>query len=171
MRNELLFAVMALAGLCWGGCARHSEKIVFLSETRTQLMAPAPVLTPSLSKAELAGVEQEVFSRLLAAHFADDGGYSAIFLQADEKQTASFMKQFPQHNPPIKPLWRSDIRPGFTPRDKDTGQMAMIFSVEAMDPENDSVTAIGRWYAGDAVKGFYSYKFKRTAAGWVIPPE
>lgn len=167
MKNIFYITMLTLMGFCHG-CANYSEKIVFASEQGAQLTSVTPVLPPSLSDAERAQVEAEVFRRLLAGHFGDDGDYSAIFLQADETLTARLMKEFPKHQPPIKQLWHSDIHPDSTPQDKDTGRAAMIFSVETTDPENDSVTAIGRWYAGDAVKGFYSYNFKRTDAGWEL---
>ena len=163
--------VPALAAFMLTGCVYDHERIVLLSEPTAGLhpVEPTPKLAPSLSMAELAQVEQQVFTRLLQGHFGDNGDYSAIFLQASERQTTDLMKRFPEHNPPLKQLWHSDIRPGFAPMDKDTGRPAMIFSVEEMDPENNQVTAIGRWYAGDAVKGFYTYTLTKTAGSWIIP--
>jgi len=171
MNHYFLSLSAALVGMTLAGCANNHERIDFLSEPKALRypVAPDPKISPSLSAAEEMQVEEQVFTRLLQGHFGEDGHYTAIFLQASESQTASLMKQFPNHNPPIKQLWHADSRPGFTPLDKDTGRPAMIFSVEEMDPENDRVIVIGRWYAGEAVKGFYNYTLIKTAEGWVIP--
>jgi hypothetical protein len=41
--------------------------------------------------------------------------------------------------------------------------------VDLDDPNDDgSVTAIGKWYAGGAVTGFYSYQLKKNGNEWVI---
>ena len=74
MKNIFYLAMFALSCLC-SGCANYSEKIVFLSEPGAQLTSSAPVLPPSLSDAERLQVETEVFRRLLAGHFGDDGDY------------------------------------------------------------------------------------------------
>ncbi|MGD0746052.1 MAG: hypothetical protein ABSA45_12940, partial [Verrucomicrobiota bacterium] len=75
---------------------------------------------------------------------------------------------FPNHIPPIKAGYRAELRPGRTPVDKDTGRPAMILSVDVLEPEGDTVAAIGRWHAGDAVTGFYTFKLRKNGAEWII---
>ena len=88
-------------------------------------------------------VELEIFGWLLQRHFGDDGACSAIFLQAEDAETAVLMKHYPAHVPPIKPLRYLELRPGKSPLDLDTGRPAMILTVEALDPEDETVEAIG----------------------------
>jgi hypothetical protein len=162
--------LFAAAAFC--GCARHYEKIEFLSEgPLTHIDSAAPPQKPSLTGAEVKQVEQQLFEHLLNGHFGDDGDYSAIFLQADEAQTDALMKEFPQHLPPVKPLWHANIRPGLSPQDKDTGKPAMIFSCEVGEPDGDTLTGVAHWYAGEAVKGFYPVTFKKTSTGWAASAE
>ena len=44
----------------------------------------------------------------------------------------------------------------------------MVFSVDALDPEDGTVEAIGRWFAGDAVTGFYTFQLKKSGEDWHI---
>jgi len=41
-------------------------------------------------------------------------------------------------------------------------------SVETLDPEDDTVQAVGKWYAGGAVSGFYTFKLRKTGGEWVV---
>jgi hypothetical protein len=53
--------------------------------------------------------------------------------------------------------------------DKDTGKPAMILSVEVAEPAaDDSVAAIGKWFAGGSVSGFYTIVLKKTGDDWAI---
>ena len=71
-------------------------------------------------------------------------------------------RQFPGHVPPIKPGCRADLRPNLTSRDKDSGRPAMILSVDTLEATNGVAEAIGRWYAGPAVSGFYTFELKKS---------
>jgi len=161
------------AGLL-AGCSTSKDEIQFGDEHPPEpTNAPAPVIAvppqpPRLEKAGLLKVEMAVYGYLLQRHFWDAGEYSAVFLQADEAEVAAIRRTFPDHVPPIKEAYRAELRPGRTPVDKDTGRPAMILSVDALEPEGDTVAAVGRWYAGDAVTGFYTFELKKSGADWVI---
>jgi hypothetical protein len=164
---------LLLGGALWigltTGCVNYSEKIVLTSEpARYQTPVPVTVAAPGLTRAEVTQVEREVFTQLLQRDFGDEADFSAIFLKADERETALLQKKFPHHHPPIKQLWHGDIRTGFSPMDKDTGRAALVLSAEATDPEDGIVTGIGRWNAGEAVKGFRTYKLQKTGGAWVV---
>ena len=158
------------AGLL-AGCSTSKEEIRFNDEHSpepTNAAATVPPQTPGLEKADLLKVETAVYGYLLQRHFWDAGEYSAIFLQADDAEVEAIRRAFPNHIPPIKEAYRAELRPGRTPVDKDTGGPAMILSVDALEPEGDTVEAIGRWYAGDAVTGFYTFELKKNGAEWMI---
>ncbi len=154
------------------GCSTSKEEIRFGDEhspERTNADATTAVpQTPRLEKADLRKVETAVYGYLLQRHFWDAGEYSAIFLQADDAEVEAMRRTFPNHIPPIKAGYRAELRPGRTPVDKDTGGPGMILSVDALEAEGDAVAAIGRWYAGDAVTGFYTLELKKSGAEWVI---
>lgn len=164
--------VISLFSLLLTGCAANSEKIVFsdehLQSQERSVAAVIPSAPKKLDTRDLIKVEIAIYSSLLQRHFWDDGEYSAIFLQGDDAEVATLIKKFPNHVPPIKPDYRAELRPGRTPLDKQTGRPAMILSVDALDPEGGTVQAIGRWYAGDAVTGFYSFDLKRNGDDWEI---
>jgi hypothetical protein len=80
----------------------------------------------------------------------------------------AIIKKFPKHVPPIKMSDRAELHPNRTPIDRDTGRPAMILSVEALDPAGDKVDAIGRWYAGGAVSGFYTFALRKSGGNWVV---
>ncbi|MBW8865315.1 MAG: hypothetical protein JF609_10425 [Verrucomicrobia bacterium] len=156
------------------GCRTDKEDIVFSDEaTAPHLETNTPAfLSPkdsSLAKADETQIELLVFRNLLTRHFWDDGDYTAIFLRADDSEVAALQKSFPDRKPPIKEGYRADLQPNQSPRDKDTGRPAMILSVDVGDPEPDgSVTAIGKWYAGGAVTGFYSFPLKKNGQNWEV---
>lgn len=166
------FGFWLLLSSLLAGCAANKEKIVFSDEhSQTQarsVAAAVPVPPKKLNKRDLLKVELAIYSYLLQRHFWDDGEYSAIFLQGDEAEVAELIKKFPNHIPPIKPDYRAELRPGRMPVDKETGKPAMVLSVDALDPEGDTVQAIGRWFAGDAVTGFYSFDLKKSDDDWEI---
>jgi hypothetical protein len=167
---QIIFSLL-LAWLAMG-CAGNKEKIVFSDEhsqaQERSVAAVIPAPPKKLEKQDLIKVEVAIYSYLLQRHFWDDGEYSAIFLQGDDAEVAALIKKFPNHVPPIKPDYRAELRPGRTPLDKETDKPAMILSVDALDPENDTVQAIGKWYAGDAVTGFYSFDLKKNGDDWEI---
>jgi len=162
----------ALLALLTAGCQSDKTEIVFsdsatLPKLHENPIAPAKVA--SLPKEDEAKIEIQVFSNLLTRHFWEDGDYTAIFLRADDAEVARLQKQFPERKPPIKESYRVDLQPNQSPRDKDTGKPAMILSVDLDEPAADgSVTAIGKWYAGGAVTGFYSYQLRKSGDDWVI---
>jgi len=89
-------------------------------------------------------------------------------LQGEDDEVDALIKRFPNHVPPIKTSDRAELVPNHTPIDKDTGRPAMIFSVDALDPADDTVEAVGKWYAGGAVSGFYTFSLKKSGDAWVI---
>jgi hypothetical protein len=170
-------ASLVVVILSLSGCSANKEAIQFSDEHMETLGARAEAPAPSPKKAEkqklnkqdLFKVEVAVYSYLLQRHFWDDGGYSGIFLQGEDDEVDVLIGKFPGHVPPIKPSYHADLQPNRTPIDKDTGKPAMILSVDAGDPNvDDSVDAIGRWYAGGAVTGFYSFILKKSGDDWTI---
>ena len=172
MAAKLQIVFSLLLSLLLAGCATNSEKIIFSDEHSQTQARPVAAAVPSppkkLDKRDLIKVELAIYSYLLQRHFWDNGEYSAIFLQGDDAEIAALIKKFPNHVPPIKPDYRAELRPGRTPLDTETGKPAMILSVDALDPEGDTVQAIGRWFAGDAVSGFYSFDLKKSGDDWEI---
>jgi hypothetical protein len=169
---KIRFVPALLFALAVAGCATDREKIVFLSDDKQPMhikndLPGAPQKKP-LEQQDRIKVDLEIFGWLLQRHFGDDGAYSAIFLQAEEAETAALMKLYPAHVPPIKPLQGVELRPGKSPLDRETGRPAMILSVDAFDPEDDTVEAIGKWFAGDAVTGFYTFTLRKSGDEWHI---
>ena len=161
----LLVAVLA-------GCASHSEKIVFSDEGAIHVDEPKPaadVPEKKLAHADELKIELAVFSYLLERHFWDLGEYSAVFMRADDKQVDFLMKKYPAQVPPIKPAYHAELPANQTPLDKDSGKVAMILSVDVDEPAaDDSVAALGKWFAGSAVSGFYTFSLKKTGDDWEI---
>ncbi|HEX4350515.1 MAG TPA: hypothetical protein VH251_09010 [Verrucomicrobiae bacterium] len=162
------FATLALAT----GCASHKDKIVFTDDADIRAaMASASTLPaqPRLEKADELKIEQLVFGYLLDRHFWDLADYSAVFLQADDSQVKAMIQKYPDHVPPIKYSYRVVAKPHKTPLDADTYKPAMILSVDVNEPNADeTVDAIGRWYAGDAVTGFRAFHLQKVDADWQI---
>jgi hypothetical protein len=44
----------------------------------------------------------------------------------------------------------------------------MILGVEASEPVNGTVEAIGTWYGGGAVSGHYAFSLKKVNGEWMI---
>jgi hypothetical protein len=131
--------------------------------------ATAPPAAKSLPKADVLQIEQVIFGYLLERHFWDLADYSAVFLQADDAQITALIKKYPDHVPPIKPSLHALIQSHKTPVDKDTGKPAMILSADVNEPNaDDTVDAIGRWYAGDAVTGFRAFHLKKNGGEWQV---
>lgn len=172
MKTAVLFLFALLSACLATGCFSDKEVIRFnderLPEPTNAVVTASPPRTPGLEKDDLLKVEMAVYGYLLQRHFWDDGGYTAIFLQADDAEVEAVRRTFPGHVPPIKAAYRAELRPGRSPVDKDTGGPAMILSVDALDPEGDTVEAIGKWYAGDAVTGHYTFSLKKVDGEWTI---
>ena len=168
----LIAAVVFFALLT--GCATDNENIKFSGDKNLPSLAtnsPATVLQKnnSLAVADERKILLAVFSNLLTRHFWDDGSYTAIFLQADDEVITALQAKFSDRQPPIKATDRVSLLESTVPRDKDTGQAAMILSADVSDPEADgTVTAVGKWFAGGAVTGFYSYHLLKTGDDWTI---
>ena len=170
---KIHFIPALLLALAVAGCVMDREKIILLSDDNLPKHSKndfPPVAPPkkTLEQQDRIKVDLEIFGWLLERHFGDDGAYSAIFIQAEEAETAVLMKHFPGHVPPIKPLQRVELRPGKSPLDRDTGRPAMVLSVGALDPEDETVEAIGKWFAGEAVTGFHTFQLKKSGEEWHI---
>ena len=113
-------------------------------------------------------IDRIVYGYLLQRHFWDNGEYSAVFLQGSDAEVAALIRTFPDHIPPIKTGDRAVLHPNQTPIDRETGRPAMILSVDALDPTNGTVEAVGTWYAGEAVSGLYTFVLKKTGDDWVL---
>jgi hypothetical protein len=165
---QLALGLLALAA----GCATHDETIVFSDEAATHSAAAGAVVPPAerkLAKADELQIEQLIFGYLLERHFWDLADCSAVFLSADDTEVAAMMKKYPDHVPPIKQSHHALVQAHRTPVDKDTNKPAMILSAEINEPNaDDSVDALGRWYAGDAVTGFRVFSFKKVNGEWQI---
>ena len=44
----------------------------------------------------------------------------------------------------------------------------MVLSVDLSDPVDDTVEAIGKWNAGGAVSGFYTFTLEKSGDDWLI---
>jgi hypothetical protein len=90
-------------------------------------------------------------------------------VQANEVVEKALIKKFPHHLPSIKPSYHASLRNNQTPLDRDTNKPAMVLSVDINEPNEDgSVAAIGRWYAGGAVVGFYTFKLMKVGENWEV---
>ena len=169
-----LIGMVCLPAWLLTGCRTDKSDIVFTDQaTMPHIETNSPALAlqkrNSLARPDEDKIDLAVFGNLMTRHFWDDGGYTAIFLQADDEVVAALQKQFVDRKPPVKEAYRVNLQPNMAPRDRDTGQPAMILSADVSDPEADgSVTAIGKWYAGGAVAGFYSYQLKKVGDDWEI---
>jgi hypothetical protein len=156
------------------GCSTDKDPVVLLSrEPFTQQMETNAVMALPLPKkiehADELKIREVVYGYLLSRHFWDNGNFSAIFLQGDDVEVDALIKRFSNHIPPIKPSYHADLPLNRTPIDKDTGSPAMILSVDVGEPNaDDSVDALGKWYAGGAVTGFYSFIMKKAGDNWEI---
>lgn len=166
------FHSIILSACLLAGCdTAKEEAIQFSSDCPQPNAGPVDHLVASskkLNKQDLFKVELVIYGYLLQRHFWVDNEYSAVFLQEEDDEVDALLKEFPNHVPPIKTSERAELRLNRTPIDKDTGRLAMILSVEVSDPVNDTVEAIGKWYAGGAVSGFYTFTLQEVGGDWVI---
>lgn len=165
---QLWLGLLALVA----GCAMQPEKIVFSDDADIREASASAAVQPAqkkLDQADELAVEQLIFGYLLERHFWDQADYSAVFLQADDAQVAAMMKKYPDHVPPIKQSFHAYLPANRAPVDKDTNKTAMILSTDVSEPNaDDSVDALGRWYAGDAVTGFHLFHLKKVDGAWQI---
>jgi hypothetical protein len=167
MKLKIIFTALTFCLIA--GCGTGKNK--FIDDRPQPANEPADsVAAPSkkLSRQDLFKVQLLVYGYLLERHFWDDNEYSAIFLQGDDDEVSVLIKKFSNHAPPIKTSDHADLRPNRTPIDRDTGRPAMILSVDTLDPERDTVQAVGKWYAGGAVSGLYTFVLKKNGEDWVI---
>jgi hypothetical protein len=169
MKVKIFFTVFCVCSLA--GCSTNKEQIIFSDEKirsgvpKNETVVAAP---QKLEKQDQFKIDAVVFGYLLERHFWDDGEYSAVFLQGEDSEVEALIKRFPNHVPPIKTSDRVELRENRTPLDKDTDRPAIILSAEISDPTNQTVEAIGRWYAGGAVTGFYVFDLSKAGDDWVI---
>ena len=169
-----LFCLPVLLLLGLTGCFTDKTPIVFSDEAgahrqETNAVTAAAPISRKLAKPEQYQIEQLVYGYLLGRHFWDNGDYTAVFLQTTDKQSELIRQQFPKHVPPITASYRAELPENRTPVDRDTGKAAMVLSVETGELNDDgSVDAIGRWYAGGAVSGFYTFVMKKDGDNWRI---
>ena len=166
----LVFTIIFLAGCGNTPPIQFSDShmATLRGRTDTPVASPKKPETRKLEKQDLFKVEVAVYRDLLQRHFWDTGDYSALFLQGEDDEVDALIKEYPNHVPPIKRSQNADLRPNRTPVDKETGKPAMILSVETLDPEDDTVQAVGKWYAGGAVSGFYTFILRKTGGEWVV---
>ena len=168
IKIQLALGLLVMAA----GCATNQEKIVFTDDAAVRAAAASVIQPPEqkkLGQADDLKIEQLIFGYLLERRFWDMPDYSAVFLSADDAQVAVMMKKYPAHHPPIKKSSHVTVQPHQTPMDKDTHKPAMILSADVNEPNaDDSVDALGRWYAGDAVTGFRAFNFKKVDGEWQI---
>lgn len=168
MNAKILFPAVLIALLA-AGCASN-ETITFTSDAKMPDFTPATAAAAkTLAKGDEDKIDLAIFGYLLDRHFWEDGDYTALFLQASDAVVDAMQKKYATHNPPIKASYHIDLRDNLSPRDKDTGKRVMILGVDANDPNaDDTVDAIGRWYAGGAVQGFYTFTLKKVGDDWSI---
>jgi hypothetical protein len=163
--------ICAALGICLlAGCVADKAVIPFSDEPSRAVVMPAAAAVPQpkeLSPADQRKISVVVYGWLLQRHFWDDGGYTAIFISGDAAGVKNLRKLFPNHLPPLKPAADATLRPGRTPLD--AGKPAMVLSVNVGEPNaDDSVDAIGKWFAGDAVTGFYTFVLRPAGGAWTI---
>jgi hypothetical protein len=164
---KLEFQLIVLSAFLLAGCGTDQ----FKDERPQPQGRPVNSFVPSskkLDKQDLFKIELAVYGSLLQRQFWDDNEYMAIFLQGEDDEVGALIKQFPNHVPPIKTSDHAELLPNRTPIDKDTGRPAMILSVDALEPMDDKVEAIGKWYAGGAVSGFYTFLLQKSGDDWVV---
>jgi hypothetical protein len=172
VKVKLQFLFTLLLACVAAGCFTNKERIVFSDESTTRQAGTNAVGLPQLKKLEKQDefkIDFAVYNYLLQRHFWDNGEYSAVFLQGEDAEVDALIKKFPNHVPPIKTSNRAELPSNRAPVDKDTGKPAMILSVDIAEPDaDDSVDAIGRWFAGETVAGFYTFELKKTGDEWEI---
>lgn len=173
MKLKFYFFSLAIFGLIATGCSSNQKPIVFLSAVKVPAFAESSAASPAelkgVSKVDEQGIDVAVFSYLLKQNLWDNGDYSAIFLQADDNVVQGLIQKFPHHNPPIKQSSHLDLHSAKMPLDRDTGLPVLILGTEIGAPKADgSVDVVGRWYAGNVVKGHDTFTLKKKGNDWII---
>jgi predicted small lipoprotein YifL len=168
---KFVLAILALAGLLGLAAGCSSEAPVYFASAAQLAPPPDTASAParSLNKDDEKKIQQVVYSYLLERHFWEGGDYSALFVQAEDDVVGALIKKYPQHVPPIKHSYHIDLRQNQSPRDKDTGLPVMILGADVGEPNADgTVDVVGRWYAGAAVQGFYTFLIIPAGSDWTI---
>lgn len=155
VKTALIFAAFSICLLA--GCASHRHG---------NMRSEAP--PQKLKDTDAFKIDEAVYGYLLQRHFCDNGEYTAIFLQGEDAEVDVIRRDFPNQVPPIKSGKRAKLHPNRTPIDRDTDKPAMILGVDASEPVNDTVEAIGTWYAGGAASGHYTFSLKKVNGEWMI---
>jgi hypothetical protein len=172
-RLARLILLPALSLFCLlTGCI-SKEKIPFsddaqMAREQAAVEAADEPKLQKLSPTDEWQVETIVYGALLERDFWNANQYTAVFLQGADDEVARLQRKFPDHNPPIKASDHATLAPHQPPIDKDTGRPAMILSVETGAPIGDTVVAVGKWYAGDAMTGSSEFVLKKTGDNWEI---
>lgn len=151
------------------GCGSY-EPVQFISEAKPPAFVTGTTNSASnLSKADEKKIQLAVYSYLLGRELPEAGNYSALFVQADDDVVDVLMKKFPSHVPPIKPSKNLDFGSGKSPLDKETGKPVMILGADVGEPNSEgTVEVVGRWYAGNDVKGVSMFSLRKTGDDWPI---
>jgi hypothetical protein len=167
-KNWIVFCPLSLCLLT--GCRTDADVVLLSNEPRPPVHPAEKNVAPlkKLDREDLLKIDRAVFGCLLQRHFWDDNEYSAVFLRGDADEVAALINEFPNHLPPVKADDRLEARPNRTPVDKDTGRPAIILSVDVLDPVDNTTQAIGKWYAGGAVSGFYTFSLQKNGDDWLI---
>ena len=171
MRHSIC-ALTGLLAVFLGGCASRQPAIVFSDAPELRAADADRPVSPAgrdLTAADDLQIERAVFSYLLEHPLGTDAACSAIFLQADEGLEQALISKYPRHQPPVKPAGHAALSKGRAPMDRDTLGPAMVLSVEICEPESTgSVLALGHWYAGGSLAGFYTFALQKTGGEWAI---
>jgi hypothetical protein len=167
-KNWIGFSLLSACLLT--GCRTDEEVVLLSNESQPPVRPPEKKVAPpeKFERDDLLKIDRAVFGCLLQRHFWDDDEYSAVFLKGDADEVAALAREFPNHLPPVKAGDRLESLPNRTPIDRDTGRPAMVLSVDVLDPADGMAQAIGKWYAGGAVSGFYTFTLRKSGDDWVI---
>jgi hypothetical protein len=168
-------ATIILCQFFLSGCA-DKDPIQFSDEhmatlgghDKTSTVSPRNPEKNKLEKPDLQKVEVAVYRELLQRPLWEAGNYSAVFLQGDDDEVAALIKAFPNHVPPIKESSNADLRPNQAPLDKETGKPAIILSVETQEPADNTVQAVGKWFAGNTVSGSHVFILRKSGDDWLV---
>lgn len=167
LKFQHLFALASV--MLAAGCGSY-EPVQFISEAKPPAFATGTTNAASnLSKADEKKIQLAVYSYLLGREQPEAGTCSALFAQADDDVVDALIKKFPNHVPPIKQSKNLDLGSGKAPLDKETGKPVMILGADVGEPNAEgTVEVVGRWYAGNDVKGVSMFSLRKTGDDWPI---
>jgi hypothetical protein len=167
-KNWMVFSPLSACLLT--GCRTDTDVVLLSNQPQPPARPAEKTITEpeKLDREDLVKIDRAVFGCLLQRHFWDDNEYSAVFLKGDADEVTALTKEFPNHLPPIKATDHAKLLPNRTPVDRDTGLPAMVLSVDVLDPVDGTAQAIGKWYGGGAVSGFYTFTLRKSGDDWVI---